>query len=73
MQSLLWFALSPRQGYGPESFSNLLPALDIASPAQRRALMGRYAESTDDLLRFATVDELLAWAMGDAEDDGDPA
>ncbi|MCY1059360.1 WGR domain-containing protein [Nannocystis sp. SCPEA4] len=70
-QSLLWFALSPRQGYGPESFSNLLPALDIASPAQRRALMGRYAESTDDLLRFATVDELLAWAAGDAENDDD--
>ncbi|SFF49418.1 WGR domain-containing protein, predicted DNA-binding domain in MolR, partial [Nannocystis exedens] len=71
-QSLLWFALSPPAGTGgPESFSNLVPALDIASPAQRRALMGRYADSTDDLLRFATVDELLAWATGDAEDEDD--
>ena len=71
-QSLLWFALSPpASARGPENFSNLLPALDIASPAQRRALMGHYADRTDDLLRFATVDELLAWAAAEAEDDDD--
>ncbi|WAS91357.1 hypothetical protein [Nannocystis punicea] len=71
-RSLLWFALCPPEGSGgPGQFCDLVPALDIASPAQRRALMGRYADSADELLRFATVDELLAWATGAAEDDDD--
>ncbi|MDC0716619.1 WGR domain-containing protein [Nannocystis bainbridge] len=71
-EALLWFVLSPRAGSrGPGSFAQIVPALDIASPAQRRALMGHYATDPEDLLRFATAEELLRWAQGEAEDEDD--
>jgi hypothetical protein len=68
-RSLLFFALRTRHLPRFRPFDDLLPALEIAGPAQRREVMRRHGKDDLDMLRFCTLAELEAWAEPRGEDD----